>query len=161
VSPPRGREAAASWPRFRPSGAASRPRQQVQQQNTHSRAPLTGTRHITITVHRRRIFCAAATGADYTVLSPSLGRYSHGAPQRRLGAWAAKAGTGPPYTSCRHPCSRSMTHLIACAYGTGKRPKPDRDHDPSGRPRQNQPQLASPEACVITVINCRRGQAVR
>jgi hypothetical protein len=35
-----------------------------------------------------RIFCAAATGAGYALLSPCVRRYGYGAPQRR--AWAAE-----------------------------------------------------------------------
>jgi hypothetical protein len=32
----------------------------------------------------RRIFCAAATSADYALLSPRVRRYGYGAPQRRV-----------------------------------------------------------------------------
>src|SRR5215469_7317825 len=61
----------------------------------------------------RRIFCAAATGSDYALLSPSVRRYGYGAPQRRLGSGATKSGKGPPSTSYRHLHSRSTTYLIA------------------------------------------------
>ena len=64
----------------------------------------------------RRIFCAAATGADYALLSPSVRRYGCGAPQRRLGSWAAKSRKGRPQRAigtCTHDPGRNL--IAACA----------------------------------------------
>ena len=70
----------------------------------------------------RILFCAAVTGADYALRSPSVRRYGYGTPQSLR--WLGDPGRkGPPSTRYRHPYSPSTTYLIAareCVAGNAK-----------------------------------------
>jgi hypothetical protein len=106
---PAGRVAARGKSGHEDRGGGTRPRE----------APITFLREEPAISQRqsptrpdRILFCAAVTGADYALRSPSVRRYGYGTPQslRWLGDRGRK---GPPSTRYRHPYSPSTTYLIA------------------------------------------------
>ena len=94
----------------------------------------------------RRLFCAAATGSDYALLSPSVRHYGYGALQRRASVagrprperGALRELPAPVLTIHDGPHRMCVRHRAA--------PSTGRDHDLSGRVWREQPQTGQPVA---------------